>query len=311
LIFRSLKAFCDGARIRRAFAALLILKAPMPRTSFLPPLAAAAGLFFLTAATPMPAPQTSVAPVPHRAVYDIRLAKSTRSSGIEDASGRMVFEVSGNACEGFTMSQRLVVNLVGGEDGDRLLDFRVSTFEDGSGHLYRFASRTYLNDQVVEDVEGVARRKGERVVVDLSTPTPKTVEFEKEPLFPGQHLNALLTAARADQRFMASTIYEGSGSGESADTATAVIGKPEDNGSAGVPASPLTSGTHWPVSIAYFKNERKHDPDALGEETPAYQMSFTLYENGVTRNLVMDYGDYVLSGELQGIEQLEATPCAH
>ncbi|MBZ8132368.1 cell envelope integrity EipB family protein [Afifella sp. IM 167] len=284
----------------------------MPTMRILTPLAAVAGFVLLSAATPMPAPQTGVAPVPHRAVYDISLAKSTRASGIEDAKGRMVFEVSGNACEGFTMSQRLVVNLVGGEEGDRLLDFRVSTFEDGSGHLYRFSSRTYLNDQVVESVEGVAHRKDERVVVDLTTPAEKTVEFEKEPLFPGQHLNALLTAARADQRFMASTIYEGSGSGENADTATAIIGKPEaEAGEMGAPASPLTSGVHWPVSIAYFKDERKHDPDALGEETPAYQMSFTLYENGVTRNLVMDYGDYVLSGELERIEQLEATPCAH
>ncbi|WP_156953388.1 cell envelope integrity EipB family protein [Afifella pfennigii] len=287
----------------------------MLRIPFARPLAGIAGLFLLTAATPLPAPQQETAPVPHRAVYDIRLAESTDASGIDDARGRMVFEVSGNACEGFSMTQRLVVNLIGGEEGDRLLDFRVSTFEGGDGQLYRFASRTYLNDRIIEDVEGVARREDGRVVVDLSMPHAKTVEFKKPPLFPGQHLNALLTAARADQRFLSSTIYEGSGTGERTDTASAIIGLPGKAGgpgpdAPGAPQSPLMHGMHWPVSIAYF-NEESEDPDALGEEVPAYQMSFTLYENGVTRNLVMDYGDYVLSGELQGIEELATTPCSH
>ncbi|MDQ0327261.1 hypothetical protein J2R99_003130 [Rhodopseudomonas julia] len=267
---------------------------------------------FLTAATPLPAPEPVTAPVPHRAVYDITLAKSTDASGITDARGRMVFEVSGNACEGYTMTQRLVVNLIGGEAGDRLLDFRVSTFEDGQGGLFRFSSDTYLNDQVVEQVEGVAHRENGKVVVDLTTPKDKTFELGAAPLFPGQHLNALLAAARTDQRFLSSVIYEGSGSGETADTATAVIGLPDkltaDRAQSGLPDSPLVRCRHWPVSVAYFKDGDEVKAES-GEEMPAYQMSFTLYENGVTRNLVMDYGDYVLTGELQRIEQLASKPC--
>ncbi len=38
-------------------------------------------------------------------------------------------------------------------------------------------------------------------------------------------------------------------------------------------------------------------------------MSFTLYENGVTSNLVMDYGDYALSGSLTDIERLTVPDC--
>ena len=38
-------------------------------------------------------------------------------------------------------------------------------------------------------------------------------------------------------------------------------------------------------------------------------MSFTLYENGVTNDLVMDYGDYALAGTLQTIEPLAKTNC--
>ena len=38
-------------------------------------------------------------------------------------------------------------------------------------------------------------------------------------------------------------------------------------------------------------------------------MSFVLYENGVTRDLVMDYGDYKLAGTLKAVEALEQQPC--
>ena len=68
-----------------------------------------------------------------------------------------------------------------------------------------------------------------------------------------------------------------------------------------------TGVTSWPVSVGYFSDEEKKE--GLGEELPTYQVSFTLYENGVTNDLVMDYGDYALSGRLQTIEPLEPEAC--
>jgi hypothetical protein len=38
-------------------------------------------------------------------------------------------------------------------------------------------------------------------------------------------------------------------------------------------------------------------------------MNFMLYENGVTRELIMDYGDYALSGTLESIEALDRESC--
>jgi hypothetical protein len=36
-------------------------------------------------------------------------------------------------------------------------------------------------------------------------------------------------------------------------------------------------------------------------------MSFKLYGNGITRDLTMDYGDFVLSGTLSKLELLDKT----
>ncbi len=255
------------------------------------------------AAPPVTALRNIIAP--HRAVYDISLARTQDGSGVSSAEGRMVFEVTGSACEGYTMRQRMVVN-IGDEDGNLgLLDFRITTFESGDGDVYNFNSRTTMNQQVVEAVEGEARRKGATIEVDLKQPSEKTITLAGSVLFPSQHLQAIIDAALAKQNFLAANIYEGAGTGEASDQVAAAIGK----------AMPLSSGTplrsgvpHWPVSVGYF-DPTTPSTGGLGEELPTYQMSFTLYENGVTNDLVMDYGDYALAGSLKSIEPLAEGNC--
>jgi hypothetical protein len=243
---------------------------------------------------------------PHRAIYDIKLARTEEGSGVSSASGRMVFEVTGNACEGYTMRQRMIVN-IGDEDGNLgKLDFQISTFESGAGDLYSFDSRTTMNEEVVEAVEGEARRQGANIEVTLKRPAEKTVTLSGEALFPSQHLQAIIDAARGDQEFLSVDIYEGAGTGESSDEAAAAIGR-----ATRTRADNLLGGgvRQWPVSIGYFDAEGVSAEHA-GEELPTYQMSFTLYENGVTSDLVMDYGDYALYGSLKEIERLTSPNCA-
>jgi len=254
------------------------------------------------------APAFAVAriPVPHRAIYAIGLSDSEESSGVTSAEGRMVFEIAGNACEGYTMSQRLVVWIARSESDDQLLDFRVSTFESGDGDLYRFASRTYVDERIVEEANGTAERKREAVVVDLDSPGTKSLKIEQSVMFPSQHLLALLREAKADRHFFSTNIYEGAGQGERTDTVSAVIGSAVE----GKKSDGLTKGmTGWPVSIAYYSKEKGEDDTKSGEEMPSYQMSFTLYENGVTHDLKMNYGDYVLSGKLEKLDALDTSDC--
>lgn len=56
------------------------------------------------------------------------------------------------------------------------------------------------------------------------------------------------------------------------------------------------------MTISYF-------PDGKAEETPDYQVTFDMYENGVATGLVLDYGAFSLSGTLSSLEMLTATPC--
>lgn len=270
--------------------------------SILAPLAAAA----LLAGPADAVVATAKGIVPHRAVYDISLGRSDEGSGVTTAAGRMVFEITGSACAGYSMKQRMVVN-IGDEEGNLgLLDFRIRTFETGNGDRYDFDAKTTVNDDVVEAVKGEARRKGAGgVEVKLKAPGERTVTLDPSILFPSQHLHAILTAAAADRTFVAAEIYEGAGKGDTSDAASASIGKALLTDAEG----PLRGGVrHWPVSVGYF-DRTPDDKNGLGEELPSYQMRFTLYENGVTNDLVMDYGKYALLGSLKEIEPLAAEGC--
>jgi envelope integrity protein B len=242
--------------------------------------------------------------VPHRAVYDISLARTEEGSGVSSADGRMVFEVTGSACAGYRMRQRMVVN-IGDEDGNQgKLDFRITTFESGNGDLFSFDSQTTMNRDVIEAVAGEARRLPSGIEVRLKEPSEKIVRLDRNTLFPSQHLQTILDAARADRKFVAVQTYEGAGSGEESDEATAAIGSAESPGQEGSLRSGLR---HWPVSVGYFNGK---DAEDFGVEVPSYQMRFTLYDNGVTNDLIMDYGNYALAGAIESIEPLQSVGCA-
>ena len=58
------------------------------------------------------------------------------------------------------------------------------------------------------------------------------------------------------------------------------------------------------MTISYFDRSQKG-----GEQIPVYAITLELYENGVSRGLKLDYGDFVLSGEMTQIEFRDVKAC--
>jgi hypothetical protein len=65
---------------------------------------------------------------------------------------------------------------------------------------------------------------------------------------------------------------------------------------------PLTSVPRWPVTISYFE-------EGKADRTPVYTISFELYENGISRALKLDYGDFALKGDLKSLDVQTPPPC--
>ena len=70
----------------------------------------------------------------------------------------------------------------------------------------------------------------------------------------------------------------------------------------------MANFTRWPVTISYFdKLDAKSEQG--GEQTPVYSIGFELYENGVSRALVLAYPDFIINGEMTSLEMKAEKPC--
>ena len=58
------------------------------------------------------------------------------------------------------------------------------------------------------------------------------------------------------------------------------------------------------MAISYFEEGM-----AAGEEMPVYELAFRFYANGVSRNLLINYGDFSIKGALKEIEFFQADVC--
>ncbi len=269
------------------------------------------------AAAPQPAmaapPADKVFLAPHRAVYDLKLAKSRGSRGIEAARGRILYDFSGNACDGYELQFRQVSELDSGEGKTALSDLRSTTWEDGDAKTFRFNSENTLNDKPTDSVDGHAERNAKTVAVDLSKPTAKNFTVPVGAVFPTEHMRRIIIAAREGKSILEFPVYDGSETGEKLYSTLTVIGraippgeKPPADASAKIPE--LAKLARWPVTISYFE-QQDDAAQRTGEQTPVYSIGFELYENGISRALVLDYTDFTISGEMTALEVKKEKPC--
>src|SRR5471030_2435868 len=105
---------------------------------------AAAATHHPAAAAP---PADKVLLAPHRAVYDLKLSSLHTSRGIQAVRGWILYDFSGNACDGYDLQFRQVSELDSGEGKAALSDLRSTTWEDGSAKKFRFNSQNKLDDE--------------------------------------------------------------------------------------------------------------------------------------------------------------------
>jgi hypothetical protein len=272
-------------------------------------------LILCSAAAAQVVPRTSAIDLaPHLAIYDMSLHNAMAGSNISDIRGRLVFDFAGSTCAGYTLKSRLVTEVVDREGNATVTDLRSSTFENHAGDSFRFENKHYLGRQLSEQVSGQAERReqGNEIAVDLKQPNKSQLKFDGAVLFPTQHSIAILDAALRGARVFQADIYDGSEQGNKLFQTTTFIGRQIEPGtgnrlSAIANADQLNRLISWPVSISYF--ETFGNP-AQDQGLPTYELSFRLFANGVSRDLLINYGDFLIHGELTRLDFHEPVACA-
>jgi hypothetical protein len=248
----------------------------------------------------------------HQALYELSLVKSRGSNSINSARGRILYNFSGTACEGYTSEFRQVSELDSGEGKVTLSDLRSTSWEDGAGKSYRFKIDARMNDSDATPVDGVAERAGDHINVKLKQPVAKTFTLDGATVFPTEQIQRIIAAAREGKSLLELMVYDGSDNGEKVYNTLSVIGQPIPGDRSVAAPDPSTANdvmkslTRWPVTVSYYDRDAKAGD---GEQTPVYAMSFELFENGVSRALVLDYNDFVISGAMGKFDVKDSKPC--
>ncbi len=239
---------------------------------------------------------------PHRAAYRLMLANGGRSQLLE-VRGGLVIEWR-LACDGWLSRQRLGF-VAATEDGQGFShDVRFSSWEALDGSTLRYSVRSFDGDDVREEYRGQA-------TIDLAVgggtasfkaPHEEEVELPPGTVFPTDHIRRVLETAGEGEHFVSHEVFDGWGF-DALTHVTSVIGEartvePSDQQA----IQDDQKRQAWPVSMAYYNVEEQTD-------LPEFEATFLLTENGVLRELLLDYGEFKLDATLETLELLGRPDC--
>lgn len=237
---------------------------------------------------------------PHRAIYELDLASARMGSQVSDVGGQMLF-IWEDSCDGWTVEQRYRTSYVFSEGGQLEQRMSYATWESKDGQDFNFSVRNVTGDMADEEVRGVARIVGDGSgTAEFRTPKGHEEQLPSGTLFPTAHTLRMLEEAEAGQHFFISMLFDGTEL-DGLNEISAVIGERQP-ASASNSDNVLLQRPSWPVNLAFFSI-------ADGSSEPTYEMSVTLYDNGIVDGMLIDYGDFVVSATLLELEAVEPPDC--
>ena len=252
-----------------------------------------------------------IALVPHRAIYDLSLGATRSNAQVAGVRGRILYDFDGNTCQGYSLEFRQVSELDTSEGKVSTTDLRSTTWEGADAKSFKFTSQNFIDENLVDSVDGHAEREASKTAVALEKPQQKSLSLAAGVVFPTEHMVRAINAAHVGQSVLSFPVYDGSETGDKVyDTLTVIghqIGPGERNhDDAAASEAKLAEVPRWPVTVSYFERGKAADSS---EQTPAYAISFELYANGISRALALDYNNFVITGKLASLEIKNAKPC--
>lgn len=240
--------------------------------------------------------------MPHRALYTMSLTRAGGDSGVTAASGTMAYQW-GETCDGWTIEQRYRLKMGYSESPDVSISSNFVTWESKDGLHYRFNQKETRNGADEEELKGEAKLDGpgQGGTATFDQPEGKSFKLPAGALFPSAHTIALIAQAEAGENFMSKQVFDGA-TAEGAVLVSAVIGAKVEPDADAAKKSPLLNRPGWRIRLAFFPADQK-------AEKPDYELGMLLLDNGVSRDMVIDYGDYAIHAKLDDIEALPKPGC--
>jgi len=266
------------------------------------PIAAVLGLgLSLSAAGSVAGSAMAADLAPHRALYTLSLERNDSGSGVTGASGTMAYEL-GETCDAWPVEQRYRLKMGYSESPDVTIASSLESSEAKNGLRYRFDHKETRADEE-EKAIGTARLESEDKggTVEFDDPADKKIKLPPHVLFPTAHTAVLIDKAVSGEKFVSKQIFDG-GTPDAPVLVSAVIGAKVEPDPERAKKNPLLDRPGWRVRLAFFPPDQK-------VEKPDYEIGMLLLDNGVSLDMVIDYGEYAIRAKLEDIEALPKPGC--
>lgn len=238
----------------------------------------------------------------HRAVYEVELAAVRGAGRISRVDGVMEFKWN-DVCDGWAIDYRARLHIVFAERGAASRSWKYSAWESDDGRRFRYFLQRFRDGEESAHHRGRARLDPDGGgTAHIAEPREHSLALPRDTLFPKAHTQAVLSAARARERFLFRHVFDGTGDADGLSAVNTVLLGPSDDAPPQAAAARLAGRRAWNVQMAFFPPE---SPDS----TPASEQQLRLYENGVVGDMRIDYGEFAVRADLSEFQVLDKPDC--
>ena len=234
----------------------------------------------------------------HKATYILNV-ENIKNSFLEGGQGQTFFEIQ-EVCDGWNVREDYVLMYELPNKKSAKSYSSYTTFEDKNStkHSFQLTEKSDLNGQ--NDYQGFVEKNEINISGSIINQNIKKLSFNKNILFPLEHLQKIIEKAKKGQSIFTSEVFFGNEESKQIKTVSTFISskkqaKVHNN-------KDLSNIMVWPIKIAFYsKIENKTQPD--------YEISLELDEVGVVHSYKVNYGDFEVNARLKDFKIIEKQLC--
>ena len=237
--------------------------------------------------------------VSHKGYYDLEFLTDEAPSVVEGGSGKSSFLLE-KQCKGWALKETFVINFkLNNKDNSK--NFSIfSSFEDFTAKNFSFEHLDKNDFEKEKFYSGYVKKNKNVLDGMIFDKKNEKLTFNKDILFPTEHLKILLENAKKNINFHTAKVFFGSDKDNLVKIVSSFIGK-KINSDVSI-ENDLLKKQVWPIQLSFYNlNQKNPDPNT---KVIAY-----VDESGIAHSYTVDYGSYRMKGKLVGIEKVSKLKC--
>jgi len=240
----------------------------------------------------------------HKAIYDIRMKSAQTGSQVLDVRGKMLF-IFKKSCDGWIADHKFSLDYEYAGTSPMQVESKFTSFEGFDGKTLNFSSNRITNGESDQLLRGLAQLKTDgKSSAKYSLPSDLSFKLTNGTLFPAAHTIKLIEAAQNGQKIINATVFDGSDDQGPVEI-NVVIGKPTLPDTKTKLDRMLIGGAGWSMRMAVFPNSLSEDGQSISD----YEMSMDLLDNGIIKDMIVDYHNFSVTQKLVAIEPIKEEKC--